>query len=591
MPSPLDLTQRFRAATAPAPEVDAGLREVMARVRRQTARRRAAVLGVVGILAVSASLWVVRSDDPDKSVFVGPSPTPTHPSPNDAAPVLSPLWTGAGLGMSASFGATSGDLTAASSEAVFTATGFGSTTSTGDSGKVTAVNRDTGTERWAVELDGPAFIQGVTGTTVIANNQENRIVGLDAIDGTVRWEISLADRGLDGYGAVTSAVGEPVSAIGLSASNEGDLRPPVVVGVDTNTGEIVWTTPLEPGTDLTFGTPPLDDGQTVFVSTPSHPGSAPENLAHLIDVADGSIEWDAGLGGGQGFGDHGAVIAGPFVHLPAEPDVLTLNRGDGSMAWTRPGRDAVYVNDALWIIGTGNALDRLDPATGEPLSTIASPVDDPAQILDLGNGDLGIVSYTSMMGIEADGQERFRAVWPARLADSVRVDDRLLIVATGDAAVSAYSLDAAPTTPTRSSTDDASCPNHPSGNSPATFDPNAGTYVVELESILTDEVAFIVNQWLVGQDAQQAYDLANPGFSDAVPGNHFIARIDPELRTARVSDDVRVLLVRLASDGDPAVSSGTFDELADYLTRTSEHPYWLTITNGVITEICEQHTP
>jgi len=591
MPSPLDLTQRFRAATAPEPEVDAALRDVMARVHRQTARRRAAVLAIVIIVAGSASLWVVRSDDSGKSVFVGPSPTTTSQSPNDAGPVLRPLWTGEGLGMSASFGASSGDLTAANSDAVFTATGFGSTTSTGESGTVTAVDRGTGTERWAVELGGPAFIQGVIGSTVIANNQEDRIIGLDATDGSVRWEISLADRGLDGYGAVTSAVGEPVSAIGLSASNEGDLRPPVVVGVDTNTGEIVWTTPLEPGTDLTFGTPPVDGGQTVFVSTPSHPGSAPENLAHLIDVADGSIEWDAGLGGAQGFGDHGAVIDGPFVHLPAEPDVFTLNRGDGSMAWTRPGRGAVYVNDELWIIGTGNALERLDPATGELLSTIASPVEDPTQVLDLGDGDLGIVSYTSMVAIAAGGQERFRAFWPARLADSVRVDDRLLVVATGDAAVSAYSLDAAPTTPTGSSTDDASCPNLPSGNSPATFDPNSGTYVVELESVLTDEVAFIVNQWLVGQDAQQAYDLANPGFNDAVPGDYFIARIDSELRTARVSDDVSVLLVRLATDGDPAVGPGTFDELADYLTRTSEQPYWLTVTNGVVTEICEQYTP
>jgi hypothetical protein len=43
------------------------------------------------------------------------------------------------------------------------------------------------------------------------------------------------------------------------------------------------------------------------------------------------------MGGSQSFHDVPAVFDGPFVLLPAYPDVLTVDRADGTRRWRRPG--------------------------------------------------------------------------------------------------------------------------------------------------------------------------------------------------------------------------------------------------------------
>jgi outer membrane protein assembly factor BamB len=238
-------------------------------------------------------------------------------------------------------------------------------------------------------------------------------------------------------------VAEPVSAIGLSANSEGDVRPPVILGVDTRTGQVAWTTPLVDGTDLMFGTPPVRDGATVFASTLSHPGSAAEKVAHLIELANGSIRWTAGMGGGLAFSFHPTVINGPYVHLPADSEVLTVDLADGRRRWARPGSGPVLVGDQLWIMAADRSLELLDAATGDVIRTVDSPVEDPALLLDLGDDLLGIASATEFAAVDASGEVRLRGSWSGDLVDVPRFDGGVIFVATAAQALAAYSIEAA----------------------------------------------------------------------------------------------------------------------------------------------------
>ncbi len=439
MPSPLDLDRRLRSA-AGSPDTEKALGDVMARIRRRTRQR---VLAIATVLAVAGGLvalsLVERHRNDDSSVFVGEPPGTSAPESTSGETGLRRLWSAPDVGMGESFGATSGRLAVAWGDGIFAAEGFGS--GGGDAvGRISGLERASGEVRWTARLGGPAFLQGATGGVVIANTQYEKIVGLDADDGTVRWEISLSALGLDGYGAVTSAIAEPLSAIGLSANGEGDVRPPVVLGVNTSTGAVTWRTPLVEGTDLEWGTPPVNDGQTVFLSTLSHAGSARENVAHLLDVADGSVRWMAGTGGGQSFHFFPAVINGPYVHLPGYPELVTVDRADGSRRWSRPGPVGALVGDRLWVAGSGGSLAEVDPGTGDVVREIASPIEYPALLLELGEGRLGLLDLEQLAVLDADGQVRLRQAWQASLVDTPHVDGNMLFVSTGDQALTAYSI-------------------------------------------------------------------------------------------------------------------------------------------------------
>src|SRR5918995_1060686 len=254
---------------------------------------------------------------------------------------------------------SSGQVVLSVGDMVFAASGFG----IGQAqpvGRITALDRATGEVGWTTEVGDSAFLQGAAGGIVIANTSDGRIVGLDDADGAVRWQISLSELDLDGYGAVRSAVATPRSAIGLSADGEGDVRPPVILGLDANTGDVAWTTGLAEGTDLNWATPPVRDGASVFLATLSHPGSAEENVAHLIDFADGSVRWTAGLGGGQGFSEVSVISNGPYIHLPAFPDVVTVDESDGRRLWDQAGRVFVTTDDGVWTVADDGALQVLD---------------------------------------------------------------------------------------------------------------------------------------------------------------------------------------------------------------------------------------
>lgn len=138
------------------------------------------------------------------------------------------------------------------------------------------------------------------------------------------------------------------------------------------------------------------------------------------------------------------------------------------------------------------------------------------------------------------------------------------------------------------------------GSSEATFDDEAGVYATLLTDIdpAAPSLSFDVVQWLVGEDATDAWQEEYPDDPNGPPNGYFIENENPTVRTAPVADDVVVRLVRLDEDADADLDPGTFAELPDYLAgqpdqngAISHTPYWLAFEAGEITGICEQFTP
>lgn len=449
----LDLEQRLRSVAGPAPDTEAALTDVMGRIQRR--RRVSSVAGaVVVLIAMVGATWLVtRPGDEGASVFVGQPTTTTEIEVEETSAAASPLrelWTAEKIGMG-QFAADSGQIVVASNGTVFAAEGHGANaTGPGDVnyqdpvGRVTAVDGVTGAQRWTTDLGADAFLQGVVGQTLIANRQYDRIVGLDVADGSVRWEVSLADLGLDGYGAVRSALSSPVSVIGVSASAEGDVRPPVLLVVDNETGAVARLQTLVEGTDLTWGRPEVVDGHAVFVSTLSHPESAPENVAHLINVADATVVWTKGLGGDQGFTSNAGIIDGDNVYLPGYPLVLAADQRDAATRWEHEGSGAMRMADGLWMFEPAPrpteapTIALVDPETGSIHRRLESPVAEPVRLVDLGAGRLGVVGRNAI-GV-LDQERSLTALQPLRAAfvDLAIGHDGSIAVATDDQAVTAY---------------------------------------------------------------------------------------------------------------------------------------------------------
>jgi hypothetical protein len=128
-----------------------------------------------------------------------------------------------------------------------------------------------------------------------------------------------------------------------------------------------------------------------------------------------------------------------------------------------------------------------------------------------------------------------------------------------------------------------------------------GRHAAYLHSISTGERTITVDviRFLTGQEAIEAYHAEFPDDPAGPPNDYWIANVDPSLRTVPVSADVVVSLVRLAEDGDADLDPGSWEALPDYLSgqtspdddRLSSNPFWLVVSDGVVTRIEEQYTP
>lgn len=435
-----ELEDRLRDAAGAEPDTEQALDEVMNRIDRRIRRVKVSVAAVVTVLLAATAVWMVeRPGSEDSSVLVGEPPETSTPDSDPASVSVREMWRARDVGMSGSSLPSGGALTATRGDMVFAAEGFGNGQSE-PVGRISGLDRGTGSVRWTTDLGGPAFLQGATDMTVIANTQHERLFGLDATDGTIIWELELADLGLEGYGAVTSAVTETTAAVGVSANNEGDVRPPVVLGIESASGNVQWTSALTDGTDLNWGTPPVSGGDAVFTTTLSHPESAERNVAHLIGLADGTIGWSVDMGDSQGFSNDSATIGPETVTLPAHPDIMSVQRADGTINWTRPGHGAQNIDDDLWMFLPDGVVASIDPRSGDVVDELETPDDQVSQLIDLGTSLIGLFSRAQLTVVRPDGEIAAQQQWDAPLADAARFDRDIIVVATEDGAVSAFAV-------------------------------------------------------------------------------------------------------------------------------------------------------
>lgn len=135
--------------------------------------------------------------------------------------------------------------------------------------------------------------------------------------------------------------------------------------------------------------------------------------------------------------------------------------------------------------------------------------------------------------------------------------------------------------------------------SPALLDD--GRHAAYLDGIDVDAsiVTIDVIQFLMGQEAIDAYHAEFPNDPSGPPNDYWIVNANPRLRTMPVSADVDVRLVRLAEDGDADLDPATWAELPDYSTAPRPRATAVcrgtrsgsTVSDGVVNGITEQYTP
>lgn len=114
-------------------------------------------------------------------------------------------------------------------------------------------------------------------------------------------------------------------------------------------------------------------------------------------------------------------------------------------------------------------------------------------------------------------------------------------------------------------------------------------------------VEFDLAYWLSGEEANQAYQEAT-GDTGPVPNDHFVVNDNPRLRTLPLAQDLRLRLLdwnRCCDtffDGDLALFAqavASQRDITDDVGRiySGVSQWWITVENGVVTEIEEQYSP
>jgi hypothetical protein len=112
-------------------------------------------------------------------------------------------------------------------------------------------------------------------------------------------------------------------------------------------------------------------------------------------------------------------------------------------------------------------------------------------------------------------------------------------------------------------------------------------------------IEFDLAYFLSGQEANDAYHAA--GGTGPVPNDHFVVNDNPMLRTLALAPDVRLRLLDWNHccdtffDGDLALFGQAIREQADVtdgdLVYRGQSQWWITVENGLVTEIEEQYSP
>lgn len=275
-------------------------------------------------------------------------------------------WSISGVGMTDGF-FPDNRLLAASGEMVFVADGWGGLND--DPSAVTAFDAATGELIWQrTDLREEAtfdsvFIQVLTSDRLIVNGQHRMLGALNPATGESIWTFDIPDA----YNAPSGAVvAEGVLYVGIHATGEGAIEPPIVYAINLDDRSVIWETVLTEGTDLQPVAPGLSENTLLLSTTLSHPGSAEGNMVHALSREDGSLLWELNLGGEQQFRFSPTLIQDDIAIVSSPNEMLAVSMDDGSTIWAVPDAQPLAQSDDGRLFGrVHQAIAEFDWETGE----------------------------------------------------------------------------------------------------------------------------------------------------------------------------------------------------------------------------------
>ena len=301
-----------------------------------------------------------------------------------------------------------------------------------DGSSVVALYADDGTEGWRAEAgEDPNLV--VDGPDVaLGRNDTGELLLLDVETGRERWAVDLG--GEDGPVPVAL---RPTRVIALDGNRS-------LVGIDRQTGQVVWTSPR-----------PAGDARRVLDGPAAGPVieaviGVPDARLEATDPETGVLLWQLPTGGAA---SERAVILGDLVIAPDNTTVQGIEVATGTPVWTVTLADVVQMSRPtpdLLVFGASDfdsassTLVAVDAASGEQRWSIPLSVSSTGPVTAVGDQLLvgGGVGQDSAL-VDADDDGRVFAVgvrdgdmtWEARRRDAamasilVRGDDAIVLTA------------------------------------------------------------------------------------------------------------------------------------------------------------------
>ncbi len=199
-------------------------------------------------------------------------------------------------------------------------------------GRVIALNRDNGAERWRSKASSVVLgTPGVTRDIVAVRTNDGQLTGLDAVSGDVLWNYSqsvpsLTIRGTSGVVAVGDIM--------VAGFDNGR-----VVGVQARDGQVVWEIPLGQASGRTEVERMVD-----VVATPVALGRDIYAVAYQGQVASLSSDSGRGMWTREMSSIAGlAAAAGGVWVTDADSEIWGLSRLTGAQNWRQPALRARQV--------------------------------------------------------------------------------------------------------------------------------------------------------------------------------------------------------------------------------------------------------
>jgi len=243
------------------------------------------------------------------------------------------------------------------------------------SGEITAWDYETLVPQWTTSIGNSSILLGSLGDLVVATPGRGGLVGVDADNGEIRWELGFPqDEEVVGVGNET---GGSIWYISTEFPNEGAVAAPHLRAVDVEFGELMWMTEGRPGTLLQWVDPAVFPDLVVVMDVPRFvAGQDTSTTSHLIafDRTTGEQVWTTDLDDPtEAFSDR---LLGndpdTSVLIAATPDgeVFSIDPETGQILWrTETGFVRIIELDTSTVrLQQGESETQLDLQTGDQIN-------------------------------------------------------------------------------------------------------------------------------------------------------------------------------------------------------------------------------